>query len=202
MRPIITVSYRVFPSCLYPLPHSHPPLAGIPPRRTHHGIVLVPHSSLSHSRGHPYPAIQRDRQPARIHMVTDLPPKSPALKPLGYPSWTWALQPLPVSDRGAKVVGRINENSDARHGKGKVSSPECLSPIPLVMSYVPRLLPQYRDRDHCRLDDAANECELTLSTYRKWHRLVFPHEVRTTTRLQVVMCQDRLCRVYLPDARH
>jgi len=93
-------------------------------------------------------------------------------------------------------------SSDARHGKGKVSSPECLSPIPLVMSYVPRLLPQYRDRDHCRLDDAANECELTLSTYRKWHRLVFPHEVRTTTRLQVVMCPDRLCRVHLPDARH
>ncbi|KAH9963287.1 hypothetical protein BC827DRAFT_1129032 [Russula dissimulans] len=66
-------------------------------------------------------------------------------------------------------------SSDARHdGRVKVSSRECLSPIPLVMSYVPRLLPQYRD--HCRLDDAANECELTPSTYRKWHRLVFPHQ--------------------------
>ncbi|KAH9999534.1 hypothetical protein BJV77DRAFT_598726 [Russula vinacea] len=65
--------------------------------------------------------------------------------------------------------------SDARHGKAKVSStPECLSPIPLIMSYVPRLLPQYRD--HCRMDDAANECELTPSTYRKWHRLVFPNK--------------------------
>jgi hypothetical protein len=70
--------------------------------------------------------------------------------------------------------------SDARHGKAKVSStPECLSPIPLIMSYVPRLLPQYRD--HCRLDDAANECELTPSVYRKWHRLVFPDKVRLAT---------------------
>jgi hypothetical protein len=67
--------------------------------------------------------------------------------------------------------------SDARHGKLKLSSPpECLSPIPLVMSYVPRLLPPYRDR--CRMDDAANEYELTPSIYRKWHRLVFPHKVR------------------------
>jgi hypothetical protein len=71
--------------------------------------------------------------------------------------------------------------SDARHGKAK-ATPECLSPIPLIMSYVPRLLPQYRD--HCRLDDAVNECELTPSTYRKWHRLVFPNKVRSAIRLQ------------------
>ena len=72
--------------------------------------------------------------------------------------------------------------SDARHGKPKASTPGCLSPIPLIMSYVPRLLPQYRD--HCRVDDAANECELTSSVYRKWHRLVFPNKVRSATRRQ------------------
>src|SRR6266849_10972628 len=67
---------------------------------------------------------------------------------------------------------------DARYDGRKVSAPEYLglSPIPLIMSYVPRLLPQYRD--HSRLDDAATECELTPSVYRKWHRLVFPNEVR------------------------
>jgi hypothetical protein len=75
--------------------------------------------------------------------------------------------------------------SDARYDGGrakKIPAPENLSPIPLIMSYVPRLLPQYRD--HCqRLDDAATECELTPSVYRKWHRLVFPNEVRPATRL-------------------
>jgi hypothetical protein len=62
--------------------------------------------------------------------------------------------------------------SDARHG---VTAPPGLTPVPLIMSYVPRLLPAYRD--HRRLDDAANECELTPSVYRKWHRLVYPHKV-------------------------
>jgi hypothetical protein len=76
--------------------------------------------------------------------------------------------------------------SDARCGYDgrakKVSAPEYLGPIPLIMSYVPRLLPQYRD--HCRrLDEEATECELTPSVYRKWHRLVFPNEVRPATRL-------------------
>lgn len=68
--------------------------------------------------------------------------------------------------------------SDARHGIGrakKVPAPENLIPIPLIMSYVPRLLPQYRDPCQ-RLDDAVTECELTPSVYRKWHRLVFPNE--------------------------
>jgi len=75
--------------------------------------------------------------------------------------------------------------SDARcdgRAKKRVSASEYLSQIPLIMSYVPRLLPQYRD--HCRLDGAATECELTLSVYRKWHRLVFPNEVRPATRLR------------------
>ncbi|KAI0303022.1 hypothetical protein BC826DRAFT_325202 [Russula brevipes] len=76
--------------------------------------------------------------------------------------------------------------SDARHGKPKLSSPpECLSPIPLVMSYVPRLLPQYRDRR--RTDDAANEYELTPSIYRKWHRLVFPHKSLPSRRMATKM---------------
>ena len=65
---------------------------------------------------------------------------------------------------------------DARLGRVKGSAPEYLSPIPLIMSYVPRLLPQYRD--HSRPDDAANDYELTPSTYRKWYRLVFPNKVR------------------------
>ncbi|KAI9512771.1 hypothetical protein F5148DRAFT_1161479 [Russula earlei] len=66
-------------------------------------------------------------------------------------------------------------SSDARHRELKdFPSPKYLSPIPLVTSYVPRLLPRYRDRGH--LDDTANEYDLTPSTYRKWHRLVFPHQ--------------------------
>jgi hypothetical protein len=70
---------------------------------------------------------------------------------------------------------------DGRRAK-KAPAPEYLSPIPLIMSYVPRLLPRYRD--HSRLDDAATECELTTSVYRKWHRLVFPDEVCPATRLR------------------
>ena len=65
---------------------------------------------------------------------------------------------------------------DARLGRVKGSAPEYLSPIPLIMSYVPRLLPQYRDQS--RPDDAANDYELMPSTYRKWYRLVFPNKVR------------------------
>jgi hypothetical protein len=65
--------------------------------------------------------------------------------------------------------------SDARHGKIKIPAQRGLTSIPLIMSYVPRLLPQYRDA--CRLDDAANEYELAPSVYRKWHKLVYPHEV-------------------------
>ncbi|KAI0250597.1 hypothetical protein BJV78DRAFT_1127776 [Lactifluus subvellereus] len=64
--------------------------------------------------------------------------------------------------------------SDARHGKIEISAQRGLTSVPLIMSYVPRLLPQYRDP--CRLDDAANECELTPSVYRKWHKLVYPRE--------------------------
>jgi hypothetical protein len=68
--------------------------------------------------------------------------------------------------------------SDARYDGRRT---KYLSPIPLIMSYVPRLLPRYRN--HSRLDDAATECELTPSVYRKWHRLVFPNKVRPATRL-------------------
>ena len=94
------------------------------------------------------------------------------------------------------------ERSDARHGKAKVSTPGCLSPIPLIMSYVPRLLPQYRD--HCRLDDAASECELTPSVYRKWHRLVFPDKVRSdnpTLGEPRLKSRDNRCRLYPLDVR-
>ena len=91
--------------------------------------------------------------------------------------------------------------SDARYdGKAKLSTPKCIGPIPLIMSYVPRLLPQYRD--HCRLDDAATECELTLSVYRKWHRLVFPNKVRPASRPEEsarLMGLDNRCRLYRPE---
>ncbi|KAH9978162.1 hypothetical protein BGW80DRAFT_1286130 [Lactifluus volemus] len=59
--------------------------------------------------------------------------------------------------------------SDARHARAPG-----LTSVPLIMSYVPRLLPPYRD--HRRLDDAARECELTPLVYRKWHKLVYPHK--------------------------
>ena len=93
--------------------------------------------------------------------------------------------------------------SDARYdGKSKIFSPEFHSPIPLIMSYVPRLLPQYRD--HCHLDDSATQCELPPSVYRKWHRLVFPNKVRPATR--TVPCRSpglksHRCRLYPPEMR-
>jgi hypothetical protein len=73
-------------------------------------------------------------------------------------------------------------SSDARHGRvGGISAHGCLSPVPLITSYVPRLLPAYRDHSGRRVDDAASERELTPSVYQKWHRLVYPHEVRPST---------------------
>jgi hypothetical protein len=84
-------------------------------------------------------------------------------------------------DESARIRRAFFAPSDARHGlgeaKGSSDRPECPSSIPLIMSYVPRLLPQYRD--HIRPDDAAHDYELMPSTYRKWHGLVFPHEVRS-----------------------
>ena len=86
-------------------------------------------------------------------------------------------------DESARIRRAFFARSDARRAsgeaKGSSDRPECPSSIPLIMSYVPRLLPQYRD--HIRPDDAANDYELMPSTYRKWHRLVFPHEVRSAT---------------------
>lgn len=65
--------------------------------------------------------------------------------------------------------------SDARVGSG-ISAHGCLSSVPLITSYVPRLLPAYRDHSGGRVDDAASERELTPSVYHKWHRLVYPRE--------------------------
>jgi len=70
-------------------------------------------------------------------------------------------------------------SSDARYGRvsgSGISAHGCLSPIPLITSYVPRLLPAYRDHSRRRVDDATCERELTPSIYQKWHRLVYPHE--------------------------
>lgn len=69
--------------------------------------------------------------------------------------------------------------SDARHGRvGGVSASGCLSSVPLITSYVPRLLPAYRDHPGRRVDDAAaSERELTPAVYQKWHGLVYPDEV-------------------------
>lgn len=79
-------------------------------------------------------------------------------------------------------------SSDARYGRvGGISAPHgCLSPVPLITSYVPRLLPIYRDRPGRRVDEAAGERELTPSVYQKWHRLVYPHEVCPSSLAQPV----------------
>lgn len=77
-------------------------------------------------------------------------------------------------DESARIRASFFAPSDARHGHGGGGEG---GGLPLVMSYVPRLLPRYRDRRY--LDDAARECELTPSVYRKWHRLVFPDKVRS-----------------------
>lgn len=73
--------------------------------------------------------------------------------------------------------------SDARHGRVVgISTHGCLSPVPLITSYVPRLLPAYRDHSGRRVDDAASERELTAAVYQKWHRLVYPHENQPSRR--------------------
>ncbi|KAH9049573.1 hypothetical protein EDB87DRAFT_1648233 [Lactarius vividus] len=83
-------------------------------------------------------------------------------------------------DESARTRTAFFAASDARH-HGRVrgaSAHGCLSPVPLITSYVPRLLPAYRDHSGRRVDDdAARERELTPSVYHKWHRLVYPHEV-------------------------
>ena len=87
-------------------------------------------------------------------------------------------------------------SSDARHGRvGGISAHGCLSPVPLITSYVPRLLPAYRDRSSRRVDDAASERELTPSVYQKWHRLVYPHEVRLSGLAQAVTDDADDCRI-------
>jgi hypothetical protein len=81
-------------------------------------------------------------------------------------------------NESARIRASFFAPSDARHRHGHGGAGGGAGGgVPLVMSYVPRLLPRYRDRHH--LHDAASECELTPSVYRKWHRLVFPDKVRS-----------------------
>ncbi|KAH8999485.1 hypothetical protein EDB92DRAFT_1834424 [Lactarius akahatsu] len=86
-------------------------------------------------------------------------------------------------DESARTRAAFFASSDARHGRVRgVSAHGCLSPVPLITSYVPRLLPAYRDHPGRRVDDAASERELTPSVYHKWHRLVYPHEIPPSRR--------------------
>lgn len=78
---------------------------GISPR-TPSGTVFTPHVSFPPARmAHAHPAIQRDRQSARPFLVVPQPPGSPQVEPLGFPPRPWALQALPISGRGAEMVG-------------------------------------------------------------------------------------------------
>lgn len=54
-----------------------------------------------------------------------------------------------------------------------------LTSIPLVMSYVPRLLPTYRES--VIADDEEKEYELAPVVYLKWHKMVYPGKVSATT---------------------
>ncbi|KAI0314505.1 hypothetical protein OF83DRAFT_1174677 [Amylostereum chailletii] len=62
--------------------------------------------------------------------------------------------------------------SDAR----SFDPPPCLTPVPLVASYVPRLLPRYRDA--VADDEESAEYALAPATFRKWHKMVHPDAVR------------------------
>ena len=50
--------------------------------------------------------------------------------------------------------------------------------IPLVLSYVPRLLPPYRTRARTHAHAEYAEYALPPAAFRKWHRMVFPGKVR------------------------
>jgi hypothetical protein len=84
--------------------------------RPSHGILVNPHHlSFSRSRlAHDHPAIQRDRQPARVFLVVHSSPESSEAEHLDSPpggTWQWVPQALQVHNRGAAVVGRISADS-------------------------------------------------------------------------------------------
>ncbi|KAI0059361.1 hypothetical protein BV25DRAFT_1809277 [Artomyces pyxidatus] len=60
-----------------------------------------------------------------------------------------------------------------------------LTNIPLIMSYVPRLLPTYRES--VIADDEESEYELAPVVYLKWHKMVYPGKkhpsIRKTTKV-------------------
>jgi hypothetical protein len=124
-----TVSSPLPPRALYHhshglnISHIH---AGISPRTPNRIVILAPaphaHVSFPLSRmAHAYPAIQRNRQPVGSFLV--LPqyqpqpqrqsPESSKIEPLGFfpGTWAWVLQALPISCRGAEMVGRVGANS-------------------------------------------------------------------------------------------
>jgi hypothetical protein len=106
MRPF-TVSSRMFPPPFALCHHLQPylPHVGIPPRPPNR-IVFTLHVPFSLSRvAHAHSATQGDRQSARLFLVMPQPPESFEVEPLGFPPRAWALQALPISGRGAEMVG-------------------------------------------------------------------------------------------------
>ena len=62
--------------------------------------------------------------------------------------------------------------------------PRPLTPIPVVESYVPRLLPVYREE--VQTDEESCEYVLQPTMFRKWHRMVYPSTVRSAARSQLI----------------
>ncbi|ETW84666.1 hypothetical protein HETIRDRAFT_425924 [Heterobasidion irregulare TC 32-1] len=83
--------------------------------------------------------------------------------------------------------------------------------IPLVLSYVPRLLPPYRTRTRTRAHTDAERAEYALppAAFRKWHRMVFPGKNHPSLKRAAVLLKryssrdrremHRIARL-LPDA--
>ncbi|KAJ7235292.1 hypothetical protein B0H12DRAFT_999837, partial [Mycena haematopus] len=67
----------------------------------------------------------------------------------------------------AELYGRRLRSSDARFGRATRAIEEH---IPVVTSYVPALLPWYRQRGRKK----SSEYHLSVRAFCKWHRMVFP----------------------------
>lgn len=139
-------------------------------------MIIRPFKKIINQLAHFFLSCIRRRNPLRLSLWALLPGRGCCYR--HYRSLTEEQRWWDESARIRAFFARSDARRHSTSGEAKgPADPECPSPIPLIMSYVPRLLPQYRDH-HLRPDDAANDYELMPSTYRKWHRLVFPHEVR------------------------
>ncbi|KAI0052685.1 hypothetical protein FA95DRAFT_1553344 [Auriscalpium vulgare] len=70
--------------------------------------------------------------------------------------------------------------SDARFGGLNPSFSQYMTRIPLLFSYVPSLLPDYRDQ--VIMDEEGHEFYLSPMAYRKWHIMVYPGEAHPNMR--------------------